>query len=548
MSAPDATASMQMRVRHRNGEWRWVESIERNLTHIPGVAGIIYNMRDVHDRREALEALRESEERFRLAFENALAGMAILDAAGNYQWVNRSFCRMLGFRRQELLALGLQGAVHPDDFEAARQDAAHLFAGRIRSYQRERRLVHKDGHVVWVLLSAAVLRKENGKVVQVMGQVHDISEWKRLESALRASDERYRALVRNSSDIITVLDANGTVVSMSAASERVLGFRPEELIGKSNAELCHPDDVRRLNWTFARSLHSPGVKRRVELRFRHKDGSYRWLEVMPNALLSDPAIGGIVADARDITEQKEAAAALLEANTQLERLNQAKTDFVSLVSHEFRTPLTGIRGFSELIRDGDFTLDEVREFANDINDDAQRLARLIDQMLDLERMQSGRMQLHRDPVDLNQTIKEIAQRLRATTNRHQIRLDLDEMLPVFIGDQDKLVQVFTNLIANAIKYSPEGGDLVVKTRANQEHVHLTVCDPGIGIPSSDLERIFDRYARVEGGAGRFVKGIGLGLPIARQIVEMHGGTIWAESVVHEGSVFHVVLPLTPDKE
>ena len=234
------------------------------------------------------------------------------------------------------------------------------------------------------------------------------------------------------------------------------------------------------------------------------------------------------------------------AVVELERLNRAKSDFVSIVSHEFRTPLTGIQGFSEMMRSEELTLDEMREYAGDINKDAHRLNRMITEMLDLDKMESGRMKLHREPLDLNTIVSESVDRLRPNAPQHPVSLRLDPLIGEMSGDRDKLTQVMANLLNNAVKYSPNGGEIVVSTRVEGNTAHVVVRDHGMGIPKEALDAIFERYGRVESPATRHIQGTGLGLPIVRQIVQLHGGTVWAESSVGEGSLFHVSLPLRTD--
>ena len=251
--------------------------------------------------------------------------------------------------------------------------------------------------------------------------------------------------------------------------------------------------------------------------------------------------------ARSRAEQSAAALevekrAEVAANEELERINRAQRDFVSIVSHEFRTPLTGIQGFAEIIRDEDISIAETKEFADDIHRDAVRLARMIGEILDLERMRSGRMTLIRVPVDLPALIREVADRVGARTLDHPIELRLSPT-PTIQGDADKLTQVLTNLLSNAIKYSPHGGPITVSCGVDHNGVALAVIDHGIGIPEDQLDSVFDPYTRVEASATKDVQGTGLGLPIVREIVRLHGGRVWAEPVPGGGSAFRVRLPL-----
>ncbi len=252
-------------------------------------------------------------------------------------------------------------------------------------------------------------------------------------------------------------------------------------------------------------------------------------------LFGDQAIAALTT--AELVEQQRRAV------EQLERLNSAKSDFVSIVSHEFRTPLTGIQGFSELIRDEDLTPAEMKEYAADINNDAQRLNRMITEMLDLDRMESGRMTLSRERTDVNAIVSEAADRLGVNSPRHPVHLNLDPELPLVDLDKDKITQVVLNLLSNAVKYSPGGGKITITTRVEGDFVHVFVRDSGLGIPAESLEKVFERYSRLESGATRYIQGTGLGLPIARQIIELHGGHAWVESTVGEGSVFQFTLPL-----
>jgi len=236
----------------------------------------------------------------------------------------------------------------------------------------------------------------------------------------------------------------------------------------------------------------------------------------------------------------EAAAAHLAG---LERLNQLKSEFVALVSHEFRTALVGIQGFSEVIRDEEISIDEAKGYASDINKDAQRLNRMINDLLDLDRIEAGRLTMHVEKVQINDLLLQAVERARTSSSNHYITCDLDASQPVAECDADRVAQVMANLLSNAIKYSPAGGEVMVTSRAGSSHVDVGIRDHGLGIAPEFIKRLFSRYERYEKTSGKIL-GTGLGLAITRQIVEMHGGKIWVDSELGKGSDFHFTLPLS----
>ena len=227
----------------------------------------------------------------------------------------------------------------------------------------------------------------------------------------------------------------------------------------------------------------------------------------------------------------------------LERLSQLKSEFVSLVSHEFRTALVGIQGFSEMIRDQDLAPGEAKAFAGDINNDALRLNRMITEMLDLDRIEAGRLTLNIVELDLNSLLEDASVRARASSAKHTIVTRLDPALPAVKGDSDRLFQVVSNLLSNAVKYSPGGGEIAVTSHAQDGLVQVDIRDHGMGIPPEFVKKLFGRYERFEDKNKAKIIGTGLGLAITRQIVEMHGGKIWVDSAVGSGSEFHFTVPV-----
>ena len=244
------------------------------------------------------------------------------------------------------------------------------------------------------------------------------------------------------------------------------------------------------------------------------------------------------------TERDQLMAARIFLNEQLEQVNKMQSDFISVVSHEFRTALTTIEGFSDLLRSEDYPGEEVKDYANDIYIDAMRLHRMVTDLLDLEQMKNGKMLLRVVWVDMNTLLTSIAKRMELVSTGHTLRLSLDEKLPQLEGDPDKLIQVITNLLSNAIKYSPMGGDILIKSSREGKSAHVSIQDHGPGIASEFIETIFTPYHRINSDSTRYIQGTGLGLSLAREIIHLHEGKIWVESTPGHGSTFHLSLPLT----
>jgi two-component system phosphate regulon sensor histidine kinase PhoR len=239
------------------------------------------------------------------------------------------------------------------------------------------------------------------------------------------------------------------------------------------------------------------------------------------------------------------AVLVLHDITELRRLERVRRDFVANVSHEFKTPLTAIQGFAETLLSG--ALDDKanrNRFVEIIRDHARRLARLTDDLLKLSRIEAGRLELEIRPIRVETLVNGCVEtaRLNAKARGLEIHVDLQENAPAVRGDGAQLGEVLQNLLDNAVQYTPSGGQIELKARANGPDVIFTVSDTGIGIPESDLERIFERFYRVDAARSREAGGTGLGLAIARHIVEAHGGRIWVESAIGQGSRFHFSVP------
>jgi signal transduction histidine kinase len=292
----------------------------------------------------------------------------------------------------------------------------------------------------------------------------------------------------------------------------------------------------------------------VQVRAATASGKWLWLQLtatsIPDSNGRPEHVLVMIEDVTTVRETSDQLAEALEsqrnANANLEKLDHTKTEFLSIVSHEFRTALTGIQGFSELIREGGLEIEEVRAYGGYIFNDADRINRLIGDMLDLDRMESGRMSMRSGDVDINEVLSEAITRSSTSVASVDFESDLDPRLPIVAGDRDRLIQVVSNLVNNAVKYSPDGGKVTLSTRSEDGFALVSVADTGLGIPPDEIGHVFERFRRVRSGAAQSIPGTGLGLTIVKQIVEMHGGKIWVESAVGHGSAFHFTIPLAAE--
>jgi cell cycle sensor histidine kinase DivJ len=369
---------------------------------------------------------------------------------------------------------------------------------------------------------------------------------------LEWGDDLARALVAHSADILLVLSAEHRCLFANPALRDVLGYQPESVRGADVVPLHHPDDLPRVADMLVAAAARPGHAARCETRIRHTDGSWRWMAVVATNRLADPAVRGIICNLRDITERREAAIATEAAlhaqeiaARDLLQIAAAKSDFLRLLGHEFKTPLTAIAGFAELMELELPGNENVLESTRVIRDEARRLAALIDDLLLLDQMEATRLVLRRQLVDLNALAMETVERLSGLSADHEMRFALAPELPLIDADRERIAQAILNLVGNAIKYSPGGGAITILTHGGKESVVLSVADEGIGVPADELPSLFTRYRRARSGAARGIAGTGLGLAIVREIARLHGGEAWAESVEGEGSTFFLRLPILP---
>src|SRR5215218_5681463 len=353
--------------------------------------------------------------------------MALSGPDGRIQVANPAFERLLGYAPGELAGMHVNDIRLPDDLPPQTDYLQRARAGEIDAYQMEKRYLRKDGAVVWGLLHASIVRDDQGAMRAIVGQVQDITARREAEAALRESEARFRALVQNDPDIIAVVDDAMNLIYLSPSAEPVSGIPAEQMLGpiESSLRLVHPEDQERTLALFDAVTGEPRAVSSVEARIKHTKLGWRWYQISIMNLLEDPSICGYLFNLRDITDRKQAelaSEAALQAQetaiAELERLNQSKSRFLSTISHEFRTPLTAIIGYSELLA-GNVSDPAIAEDAAIIHREASRLNRLVDDILLVDRVDAGHMSLKMRPVDCNSLVRDVVATFRPLTDSHR---------------------------------------------------------------------------------------------------------------------------------
>jgi PAS domain S-box-containing protein len=509
--------------------------------------------------RSAFDALlieyRQGAAWSQAVMDNVTEALITVGSDGRIQSVNRTAVRMFARSAPDLVGKPVGELLVANDREvldrsiqlALTQAGQSIESVRIT---RECQAVNgnDDEFPVEVSLGGTWLADEDTVLVAV---IRDLSNLRKAEDALLSSQLRHSATFDKSPMGICTVGPDLRLLDVNAALCAFVERSPEWLSSHTVDDITHPDDRGASDENY-RLLGAHSIDRfSMENRYLTDGGEPKWGNLTVSGVFKpDGELDYFVAVVEDINERKRAEAQLVEAIEKqqraiedLDRISKAKSYFVSLVGHEFRTALTGIQGFSELLAEHDFGPDEVKEFAREIHSEGLRLTRMISEMLDLDRMESGRMKLNYGSVDLNALVADVVERFGPTTQLHHFVTALAPDLGSIQADSDKLTQVISNLLTNAIKYAPKGGEVVLTTWAEGDDVALSVKDEGLGVPSEALETIFERYARHEAKDRELIKGTGLGLPVVRQIVEMHGGRVWVENNGDErGATFTFQIP------
>ncbi len=389
----------------------------------------------------------------------------------------------------------------------------------------------------------------DGRSSGIIGVIQDVTEHDLAAARIAQSEAQYRGLADRSTDLIISYGLDGIVTYVSPAIRDLKGLEPSEVIGRPVTSLIHPDDVAELSGRLGSFIASGGIGvHPSQYRSLDASGSVRWFEARASLIRDSQGRVTAVQDiVRDVTETKAMEQALIEARDTAESAARSKSEFLANMSHELRTPLNAINGFSEIMSGemfGPLGDNRYRGYATDILKSGQHLLSLINDILDMAKIEAGKMTLHLEKVSVVEICEDAIRLMRDKIQEAELTLTLDAgEMPDVDADPRGLKQVMLNLISNAVKFTPEGGDIVVRVAQEDDVLRISVTDTGIGIAKEDLERLAKPFEQVEGQHSKTTQGTGLGLALTKSLIEMHSGSMTMDSEPGIGTTVSFTLPL-----
>jgi len=548
LATPGLVDTKQFRSRHKDGTWRWVEATVTNLLHDPDVQAIVTNLHDISERKQAEEGLKalaeqteESEQRFRLLADSApvMIWTSGIDKLCTY--INAPWLAFTGRTIEQELGNGWAEGVHPADMQQCLDIYTSSFDAR-QPFSTDYRLRRFDGQYRWVLDNGIPFYAPDGTFTGYIGSCVDITERRSLEQQLQYSEQKLRSLVESNILGVIVVDLDGRIYEINDRFAQIFGYSRDELLAETFnwSQLVPPDAHEALEQVITTVL-STGALPPLEWESLRKDGSRVQVLMAATLLDQEPRLGlGVILD---ISDRKAA--------------ERRKQEFLSMVSHELRTPLTAILGLIELALmqidlrprslppEAEGLLGQIEKVLQQANEQVEIETRLVEELLELSRLEMHKFGLSLQRENLVTIVQEAVANQQQAACTRQIELVLlpDEVVPV-IADAGRIEQVLTNYLTNALKYAPADQVVSVCLEVTGTIARVSVRDQGPGLTPEQRQWVWERfYQAAAPGSQGADGGLGLGLAIAKVIIEQHQGQVGVESAPGRGSTFWFTVPL-----
>ncbi len=548
----------EIELRRKDGSTFWVASsahfVYDKAGNIIGVEGIL---RDITQQKKVDQALRESEERYAVAMSGTQDGIWIWDLETGNDYLSPQWKRILGYKDDELenSAETHINLIHEEDRDFVREAVrAHL---KTRApYDIQYKMVRKSGRIIWVRGRGTATWDKSGKPLRMAGTITDITEKKKAEEMAQYAQNRLFEIINIAPEAIISIDLHFKIRLFTKGAERIFGYKAEDVLGKK-MDMLLPERFRGNHKSHVQSFRQSDddyrlMGTRSEVIGLKKDGSeFPAAASVSKSSFHDEILFTVIL--HDISERVSADKARREALDAAEKANKAKSEFLASMSHELRTPLNSILGFADVIDHqifGPVGHEKYVAYAKDIKFSGRHLLELVNQILDIERIEAGKVTLNKESLAACEMFGECERLLRDFAAKSEVSLNFEAPpeLPPLWADRRAVFQILVNLISNAIKFTPRGGHVNIEASSNKAWSHIKISDTGIGIPKDKLLLVKEPFARHDSDPLKSQEGVGLGLAIANGLVKLHGGSLTIRSEVNVGTVVEVILPENPEPE
>ncbi|MDI5896895.1 PAS domain S-box protein [Flavobacterium yafengii] len=517
-------------------------------------------MRDISQKKNLIDQLKQSEEKFKGAFENSAVGMALVNNKGYFIEVNDRLCEILGYSSQEMKSLRFQEITHYEDLKIDLEYKEKIATGKISNFSSEKRFIHKNKSIVWAHRSFSIA-KNNTTGINYIVQIIDITERKKIEDEnkllieennrnktiqLNEARNMYRLLADNTIDLVCLHNLDTSFQYVSPSIQKLLDYAPEELLGKSPLDLAHPEDLKYLQESF-NDFISKKVDGSTIARFKARNGNYIWLETKATLTEKEGEITGFQSSSRDITIRKKEEEAIEKALLKERELNELRINLISTISHEFRTPMTTIRTSAELIA---LYIDDqnsaksslLQKRVNTITEEIDRIVDLMNAVLIISKEDSGKTNFNPVKFDLKQLCINVIENSYSNLNNNlKIQTYFEKDSFTVFADTKLMEYSIFNILNNAFKYSKGCEDIIFNLFTADDTVVIEIIDFGIGIPEEDQSKLYNTFFRASNTTG--IQGTGLGLYIVKTFTTKNSGNVQLESQLGKGTKVTLQFPL-----
>lgn len=532
-------------VRNNQNQSKKLSAMNKELAHKN------FELNQEVSERERLNQVIQKSARENRAIVNSVSDIIFeLAPDGKILFLNKSWHTVTGFENERSIGRNLFDLIYTKDQLEQRENFEALISGRKKSYRSFTRLRSSDGSYRAVEMSISMTREDENKELRVVGTITDVEERRRAERALSEAEKKYRTIVENAAGGIYQVTPDGQFLSANPAMARILGYdTPEEILrdveGIQNKIYVDPAKRER----FLNEIKALNLTKNIELQIKRKNGSIIWVSENIRPVKDEEGVllffeGSM----EDIDQRKKAEIALTNAKVESDLANRAKSEFLANMSHELRTPLNAVIGFSEIIKNeafGKLPNDKYKDYADDIYHSGNRLLRVINEILDVSRIEAGERTLSETVVKVKETVSSCLELVEGKIKAKSMRVEnkvLDTDLS-FVGETQAVKQMLLNLMSNAIKFSPENSFMMLDAEIdNKNRLRISVTDTGVGMNDDELEKALSPFGQLNTELNRSKSGTGLGLTLVKSLIELHGGALEIVSQKNIGTTATLIFP------